>query len=360
MLRIVAATCLAMATLACDSTPREIDGQAGAGGSVAATPSPAPTAGRPSGSPAPDLMRVTDDHGGWSIDAPKDWFDHPVTPPWGGGHGISSYDPATSSIPLKTGMNVNVQLMWDWNDDATDLRTFAERRVWIATCLACRKVLETRHLTVAGQAADFYVVEQNQPPPFDELEPRLFWLLKSPYVADRVLVIQAVPGASVLRATVEQMVSTLQLFKPAPPDLTPTKTRQRVIDEFRARDGTVTRVEAKLMRWREWEAAYNAVLRARSAVSGGPSAAYGGRDPDVLVWVVAVTGTFEELRMGPPPGPGSIGPPGANATPMARSLRHWRISVVPAREPYTWGGPSESGPETTWPSWFDQLVDSDR
>lgn len=360
MTRILAAVGLVIATLACGSTLREADGQAGARGAVAATRSPAPTAGRPVGSPAPDWMRVTDELGGWSIDAPKAWFTQPVTPFGYGGRGITSYDPATSSIPLKTGMSVRVELMWDWNSDATDLRTFAERRVWIATCVACRKVLETRHLTMAGQDADFYIVEQNQPHPFDELEPRLFWLLRSPYFADRVLVIQAVPGASSLRATVEQMVSTLQLFKPGPPALTPTKTRQQVTDEFRARDGTVTRVEAKLMRWQEWEAAHNAVLRATSAISGGPSAAQGGNDPDVLVWVVAVTGTFDELRVGPAPRPGSIGPPGPNATPATPRLMHWRISVVPAREPYTWGGPSFGGPEAAWPSWFDQLVDRDR
>jgi hypothetical protein len=359
MVRLLTACCLAIATLACGLTLREVDSQAGAGGGAAPTRSPSPTAGRPVGSPAPDWIRVTDEIGGWSIDAPKGWFDRPIL--LSGGRAITSYDPATSSIPVKSGMNVRVQLVWDWNGDATDLRTFAERWVWIATCVACRKVLETRHLTLAGQDADFYVVEQNQPHPFDELEPRLFWLLKSPYFSDRVLVIQAVPGASALRATVEQMASTLQLFTPAAPDLTPTKTRQRVMDEFRAREGTVTRVEAKLMRWREWEAAYNAVLRARSAVSGGPSAAYGGRDPDLLVWVVAVSGTFEELRMGPPPGPGSIGPPGANAAPAPPTrLLHWRISVVPAREPYNWAGLSEGGPEPTWPSWFDQLVDRDR
>jgi hypothetical protein len=360
MIRILAAAGLAIATLACGSTLREVDSQAGAGGAVAATPSPAPSAGRPLGSPAPDWMRVTDELGGWSIDTPKAWFTQPITPFYGG-RSITSYDPATSSIPVKTGMNVSVQLMWDWNGDATDLRTFAERRVWIATCVACRKVLEARHLTLAGQDADFYVVEQNQPHPFDELEPRLFWLLKSPYFADRVLVIQAVPGASSFRATVEQMVGTLQLFRPGPPALTPTKTRQQVTDEFRARDGTVTRVEAKLIRWQEWETAYNAVLLARSAVSGGPSAARGGNDPDVLVWVVAVTGTFYELKVGGPPGSGSIGPSGANvAPPPTPRQQHWRISVVPAREPYNWGGPSEGGPEPAWPSWFDQLVDRDR
>jgi hypothetical protein len=361
MIRLLAVAGLAFATLACGSTLREADSQAGGAGAAAATSSPAPTAGRPVGAPAPDWVRVTDELGGWSIDAPKAWFVQPISLFGDSGSGITSYDPATSSIPIKTGMNVRVQLMWDRNGDTTDLRTFAERRIWIATCVACRKVLETRHFPLAGQDADFYVVEQNQPQPFDELEPRLFWLLRSPYFADRILVIQAVPGASHFRATVEQMVSTLQLFKPGPPALTPTKTRQQITDEFRARDETVTRVETKLMRWQEWEMAYNAVLRARSAVSGGPSAAYGGNDPDVLVWVVAVTGTFYELKVGPPPGPGSIGPPGANVAPAPTPReQHWRITVVPAREPYNWGGPSESGPQSTWPTWFDQLVDRDR
>ncbi|MDP9252836.1 MAG: hypothetical protein M3O80_07505, partial [Chloroflexota bacterium] len=139
MLRIFAAVCLAIATLSCGSTLREVDGQAGAGGAAATTRSPAPTAGRPVGSPAPNWIRVNDDLGGWSIDAPKTWFDQPVTSYGYRGRGMTSYDPATSSIPLKTGMNVNVQLMWDWIGDATDLRTFAERRVWTATCVACRK-----------------------------------------------------------------------------------------------------------------------------------------------------------------------------------------------------------------------------
>src|SRR6267143_1850937 len=175
MIRVLAAASCAIAMLACGSTLREVDSQAGAGGPVAPARSPSPTSGRPVGSPAPAWTRTIDELGGWSIYAPKDWFAQPVTPYGYGGRRMTSYDPATASIPLKTGMSVTVQLMWDWNGDASDLRTFAERRVWTATCVACRKVLETRHLTLAGQDADFYVVEQNQPHPFDELEPRLFW-----------------------------------------------------------------------------------------------------------------------------------------------------------------------------------------
>jgi hypothetical protein len=137
-----------------------------------------------------------------------------------------------------------------------------------------------------------------------------------------------------------------------------------VIDETRAgmalppgSTGPTARIEAKLMRWQDWEAAYNAALRASAAVGGGPTAAHGGIDPDVVVWVVAMTGTFEQLRKGPAP----LRSPGASATPAPTPIiHHWRINVVPAREPYGWGCPCFGGPEPTWPAWFDQLVDLDR
>jgi hypothetical protein len=373
MIRVVAAAVLASAMIACGSTLREIDGQAGgtrlsdsegrALHAAAITPSPAPTPGRPVGTPALDWRRITDEHGGWSIDVPRSWFDHARSPTGSSWRGSSSYDPSTSTIPLPTGASIGIQLLWDWDGDATtDLRTFAERRVWIATCVACRKILETRRTTLAGQDAEFYTVSQNQPQPFDQLEPHLFWLLRSPYFADRVLVITAVPAASPFRATVERIVSTLQLFRPTPPDLTPTKTRQQVIDEFRrgvnpmpGSFGTGTRVEAKLMRWQDWEIAYNAALRASSAAGGGPSGAHGAIDPDVVVWVVAMTGTFEQLARGPAP---PLRSPGASPAPARTPIvQHWRISAVPAREPYGWGGPSFGGPEPTWPAWYDQLTD---
>ena len=365
MIRAVAAVALAVATIACGSTLRETDGQAGAGGPATATPvSSSPTPGRPVGTPAPDWRRIVDDHGGWSIDAPQAWFDQVQTPYGYGRRSVMSYDPATSSIPVVTGAFVSVQLLWDWDGSATDLRTFAERRVWIATCAQCRKIHETRRVTLAGQDAEFFSVSQNQPQPFDQLEPRLYWLLRSPYFADRVLVIQAVPAASPLRATVEQIVNTLQLFRPTPPDLTPTKTRQQVIDEFlRGANhipgsiGTATHVEAKLMRWQDWEVAYNAALRANSAANGGPSGAHGAVDPDIVVWVVAQTGTFEQLRKGPAPLVRSSGGTTPATLPPPPPTQHWRISVVPARQPYGWGGPSFGGPEQRWPAWYDQLTD---
>jgi hypothetical protein len=353
---------LALTLISCGTTLSDSEGRALQAAAI--TPSPAPTAGTPVGAPAPDWRRIIDDQGGWSIDAPKTWFDQVQTPYGYGRRAVTSYDPATSSIPVPTGANVTVQLLWDWDGSATtDLRTFAERHVWIATCTACRRIHETRRVTLAEQDAEFYSVSQNQPQPFDKLEPRLFWLLRSPYFADRVLVIQAVPAASPLRATVERIVSSLQLFRPAPPDLTPTKTRQQVVDDVRSGvnptpgmiPGAITRIEAKLMRWQGWEIAYNAALRASSAAGGGPSGAHGAIDPDLVVWVVAMTGTFEQLARGPAP---LLRSPGASAAPARTPIvQYWRISVVPAREPYGWGGPSFGGPEPSWPAWFDQLTD---
>ena len=185
-----------------------------------------------------------------------------------------------------------------------------------------RKILERSETTLGGQPAKFFSVYQNQPGPFSELEPNLYWLVSSPFLPDRVLVIRAVPAASPRRSEVEQIVSTLQFFRPAPPNLVPQRTRQQVNDLMSANGWNITRIDAKLMVWSEWENAYNEVLKATSAVSGGPSGVRGG-NPDTLVWVVAITGSGFTPMTGGPPGPG---PEFAAWTPTP----WWRISVLPA------------------------------
>jgi hypothetical protein len=215
-------------------------------------------------------------------------------------------------------------------------------------------VLESARIVIGGQDAEFYSVYQNQPKPFDELEPGLYWLIRSPFFSDRVVVVTAIPGASPLRPMAERIVSTLQFYRPAPPDLTPTKTRQQVIASFMQNGWTITGIEAKLMRFQDWERAFNESLRA--AANGGPSGTRSpSTDPDALVWVVAFTGS----GFTPPKAYG--GPPGTGATPRpAPTLWSWAIHVMPAREPYGWACPCFGGPEKTWPSWFDQLVDRER
>jgi hypothetical protein len=263
------------------------------------------------------------------------------------GRAVRNYDFGPNDYPPPPG-GVGLSLRLDVvrsGEELLDLEQFADRRVWTATCAACRKILERAELTIAGQPAKFFIVSQNQPTPLDQLEPRLYWLVRSPFLADRVLVITGGPAASAARDDLERMVATIQFFRPAPPILVPTRTKAEVMASVGGDGRTITRSEAKLMLNREFERAYNEMLGARSS---GPTAAYSGRDPDTLVWVVAFTGSGFTPMKGSPPGTGAMRTP----TPWA-----WAIAVLPAREPYTWGGPSFGGEESSWPSWFDQLVD---
>jgi hypothetical protein len=343
----------ALALISCGTTLRETEGQAAQAGVVPAS-SPAPTAGRPAGSPEAGWHRISSDRGGWSIDVPDGWFERPT--PLGIAIGSANFD--ASIFPSKTEVRVSVRLLNYY--DGGDLQAYARRNVWVATCAACTKVLESARIVIGGQDAEFYSVYQNQPKPFDELEPGLYWLVRSPFFADRVVVVTAIPGAGPLRPMAERIVSTLQFYKPAPPDLTPTKTRQQVIASFMQNGWTITGIEAKLMRFQDWELAFNESLRA--AANGGPSGTRSlSTAPDTLVWVVAFTGSGFTPPKAYGPGPGSIGPPGTGAiTPRASArLWSWAIHVTPARAPYDWGCPCFGGPEVTWPAWFDQLVDLD-
>jgi hypothetical protein len=321
------------------------DTQSGALAGSKATAAPTQTAGRPVGVPATGDVRLKDDFGGWSIDRPAIWFDMPQAM-----HGVAvrnlafgmnDFPPPPGSVVL----SLRLETVHP-GEEGLDLETFASRRVWTATCAACRKILERGDLSIAGEPAKFFAVYQNQPSPLEQFEPHLYWLVRSPFFGDRVLVITGWPTTSPGREDLERMVTTIQFFRPAPPILVPMRTKAEVIASVGGAGRTITRSEAKLMLYREFERAYNDVLR---AASGGPSAAYSATDPDTLVWVVALTGSgLTPMKGGGPPGAGAVRTP---------SPWLWSIAVVPAREPYSWGGPSMGGPEASWPVWFDQLID---
>jgi hypothetical protein len=332
----------ALVLTSCGSLSGETESGALAGSRATAGPSQTP--GSPVGAPAPGSVRVKDDFGGWSIDRPASWFDRPQEMR---GRAVRNYDFGVNDFPPPpggVGLSLRLDVVRSGEEDL-DLEGFADRRVWTATCTACRRILERADLTIAGQPAKFFVVSQNQPTPLDQLEPHLYWLARSPFFVDRVLVITGGPAASPARDELERIVATIQFFRPAPPIVVPTRTKAEVIASVGGAGRTITRSEAKLMLYREFERAYNDVLR---AASGGPTAVYSGTDPDTLIWVVAFTGSGFTPMKGSPPGAGVLRTP----APWA-----WAIAVLPAREPYNRSGPSFGGPEASWPSWFDQLAD---
>jgi hypothetical protein len=333
----------ALVLVSCGSL--EDDGQSGALAGSKATAAPTQTAGRPVGAPATGAVRVKDDFGGWSIDRPAAWFDMPQALH---GTALRNFEFGPNDFPPPpgaVGLSLRLETVHP-GEEGLGLEGFASRRVWIATCAACRKILEQDDRSIAGQPAKFFSVYQNQPSPLEQFEPRLYWLVRSPFFDDRVVVITGGPTTSPARDELERIVATIQFFRPAPPILVPTRTKAEIIASLSGAGRTVTLSEAKLMLYREFERAYNDVLR---AASGAPTAVYSATDPDTLVWVVAFTGSGSILPMkGGPPGSGAVRTP----SPWA-----WSITVLPAREPYNWAGPSMGGPEATWPAWFDQLVD---
>jgi len=308
-----------------------------------ATSPPAQTPGRPVGTPANGNVRVADDFGGWSIDRPASWFDVPQAM-----HGRAIRNLAFSANdfpppPGTVGLGLRLETVRP-GEEGLDLEAFADRRVWTAACAACRKILERGDLSIGGQPAKFFSVYQNQPTPLEQNEPRLFWLARSPFFADRVLVIIGGPTTSPGREDLERIVSTIQFFRPAPPILVPTVSRSDVIASVTGPGRTITRAEAKLMLYGEFERAYNDMLR---AATNGPTAVYAATDPDTLVWVVAYLGSgFMPVKSGPR---------GAGAAAATPTPWDWGISVLPAREPLNWGGPSLGGAGAGWPAWFDAL-----
>jgi hypothetical protein len=329
--RLIAAATLAIATLSCGSSLREIDGQAGAAGAARAassTPSPAAMPAGPIGSPAAGWVRISDDAGGWSMDMPQGWFEKAAPQH---GHEFRSYDPSIplpgnySSEGLPPVGHVLVRMQMQANPDQLDATAFfkptlTEPRV---------EVREHKQVTVGGQPAELWSVWRSQPSQFQRLEPTLSWYVRSPFFDDRMVVIYAAPGESSLRSDVERIVASLQFYQPSPVSLVPTVSRQEAIDRVVSRPpgkpSTATRVEAKLVQYKEWERRQ------------GGSRSY-TTDPDTLVWVVAYVAPDITTRRGDPCA--------------------WAISVSAAR-PLAPGdnvGVFQCGPGT-WPAWFAQLVD---
>ena len=176
-------------------------------------------------------------------------------------------------------------------------------------------------------------MRSSSPHPFDQQH--VYWHLRSPFFADRVLIVDAWPADGALRAVADRAITTLQLGQPKVTQQT-SIPRQDAIERATAYlriNGRVDRVVAKLVSYHEYEVASNS---GRSYT----------QDPDDLVWVVVTTGEFVSTHSRP------FNP---NATPGPPPFDRLIVQVLASSTGLYFSGMYSEG--DTWPSWFDGLRD---
>jgi len=269
---------------------------------------------------------VTDDLGGWSIDVPIGWSEQAAPQ-----HGleIRSYDPKgmdfSGNMPPAGQIFVHMQMRQNPKD--SDPFTYATTFPFgqVTTAVPGREIRSHDQMLIAGQPAERFTFFESQPTPWDTLEPTVYIYLRSPFFSDRMLVIHETPGASPLRARADQVLATLQFFRPAPPRLIAQLARAEVIVQTRQHltGATIDRIEAKLMQYKEYEA---------TDTSGWS----GTVDPDMAIWVIAYSGTGIQGR---------------------RGTCAWAAEITPARPGESEFGGGICGSQGTWWPVFDKLPD---
>src|SRR6266550_1050254 len=209
--------------------------------SLPPTPAPVPTrAGAAAG-----YRRIASDEGGWSMEIPEKWI-------------------------AETG-NLRGAEIASFELQGADLSGNEPTATTVASQPAVRTLM-------AGTG---------MPRPFDQSH--LYWHLRSPYFANRVVAIDVWPATGQLRPAVDHAIATFELFAPKPPS-TAAISRAQAIEAVRnvlERAGRVDRIAAKLVTNHELE----------QGSSFGHNYTV---DPDDLLWVVAAAGDFASMRFGGP------------------------------------------------------------
>lgn len=365
---------IAISSLSCGATVRELENQAGAPSSPSPTPSVrASTAtsncdvlARVSPAPAPPLeivdlgngtKRLTSAEAGYSIIAPSAWLVSPSflfspgvlnnTPSFGQAH-LTSYDPNAIDpasviafgrmLPPSVGIRLDVEL---WRNPKLESAEDYRKNVLIGPDQSA--VLPGRAVTIAGQHAYQTTIQdefrfQPQTGPLQVTQQtRLLWLV--PVLRpDRMLVISATPGESALRTQVESIVASLQMSQPVVSQLPVINQRDAILRQWLYdKSGALIpgrRVEAKLLTYTDSVAGMNGggLLRI-------------DRDPDELFWLVAVSG-----------GPGLPEPRGGPVQYSPQPTT-WIQYQTPATTGRFEGTGTQIASTGTWPPTFDALID---
>ena len=304
-----------------------------------AAPSQAGVVARRAGSRS-GYDRITSVEGGWSFEIPTAWS--AASAPMGGGE-IAGFElgaaPVGGNAPAVDQLRMRVHLMTDY--DLTPLETLAARDGPPGLLVG------QTHTNVSGRDAIRTVRNAYVPAgsPFDQQ--RVIWDLRSPFLPDRIVVVEAWPADGPLAPEADHAMATFEVFPvpPAPtvPKISRTNATARAA-EYAGAFGTPGGSTAKLVLFKDYEKAQIAEAKR----SGGPYTVGAMSDPDQLVWIVVVKGDFEELK-------GGGGPPGIGATPVQPPRLVWFTVIVNAIDGsvvnYTTGSRGDG------PAWFDVLAD---
>jgi hypothetical protein len=277
--------------------------------------------------------------GGWSLEIPATWTAASASMR---GADIASFDVRSASLdgnaPAADQLRMRVQLMTDY--DLTPLETFGARDVphWL--------LVGQTHTTVSGREAVRTVKNAYVPAgsPFDQQH--VVWNFRTPFLADRIVAVDAWPANGLLAVEAEHAMATFALFAPPPAPTNPKVSRSTAMAraaEHAGAFGTAGASIAKLVLFQDYDKAQIAEAKR----SGGPYSVGGPTDPDQLVWIVVVKGDFEQLKGG--------GPPGIGVTPAPPPRLVWLTVIVNATEGsvvnYVTGSHGDA------PPWFDALAD---
>lgn len=297
--------------------------------------------------------RVTSEEGGWSLEVPASWIVQPglLGSRAFGQAAITSYDPTgldysgmigPNMHPPTLGVRLHVEV-WENPSGQTPEQYAASLRI-------APDQVELRDggsVALAGTTAYRATVQedrrfQREPnaPIESTKQSRMLWVVPT-LRADRLLVLYAWPLENPLWRTAEAIVSTLRLSPPVASRVPVLHHRDEVLRPYLFdKSGAPIpgrRAEAKLVTYAESLA--HGVARPAWRID---------RDPDELVWIVAVSGPDLPIRRS---GPFREG--GGTPAPI-----RWMVAIAPATGdapgPGSW---SQASPVGDWPSYFDAITD---
>ena len=286
--------------------------------------------------------RVISVDGGWSLEIPTSW--NAASAPMRGAD-IASFDvraaPLDGNAPAADQLRMRVHLTTDY--DLSSLETLAARDgpPWL--------LVGQTHTNVSGRDALRSVRNAYVPAgsPFDQQ--RVIWDFRSPFLPDRIVVVEAWPADGSLAPEADRAMATFELFAVPPPPTTPNISRTDAMAraaEYARAFGTATSWTAKLVLFKDYDKAQIADAK----LSGGPYTVGGMSDPDQLVWIVVVKGDFEQLNASRPQGP-----PGSGLTFAPPPRLVWLTFIVNAIDGSV--GNYVPGARGDGPAWFDALAD---